>query len=101
MTETALQPYSSLALAEPLKRAVADMGYENIHKRGCAASRLQKAAEQATRERRGTGLPRPPALSPLGADAESGTGGYRFCVLKVSQACTLPVFSPCMNQRWR
>ncbi|HOP90423.1 MAG TPA: DEAD/DEAH box helicase, partial [Ottowia sp.] len=30
MTETALQPYSSLALAEPLKRAVADMGYENM-----------------------------------------------------------------------
>ena len=30
MTDTALQPYSSLALAEPLKRAVADMGYENM-----------------------------------------------------------------------
>ena len=30
MTETALQPYSSLSLAEPLKRAVADMGYENM-----------------------------------------------------------------------
>ena len=30
MTETALQPYSSLALAEPLKRAVADMGYQNM-----------------------------------------------------------------------
>ena len=30
MTETALQPYSSLPLAEPLQRAVAEMGYENM-----------------------------------------------------------------------